>query len=159
MKLKFEFSCDVKFSVSIDYYATDENEILSRIEECIDDFEFTFRDATLLDIIETYLNEEVGVELSNVNSKVIKNDSEFSGGEITFDCEVEFNGNIDNHKIIGVDWEDGFYQEFMNALTENCCYIDTYAIYHDSEEFSDFNLIASCDIDTIKYSCEIVEER
>ena len=40
MKFKFKFSSDVKFSVLIDYYNTDENEILSRIDKCIDNFEF-----------------------------------------------------------------------------------------------------------------------
>ena len=158
MKLRFKFSSDVKFSVSIDYYNTDENEILSRIDKCIDHFEFTFSNATLLDIIETYLNDVTWAEPLELNCKVIKNESEFSGGEITFDCEVEFDGNKGAYKVTDAYYEDEFYQEFVEALLENSCYIDTYAIYNDSDEFSDFTLVASVDTDTVKYSCVLTED-
>lgn len=158
MKFKFRFSSDVKFSVLIDYYNTDENEILSRIEKCIDNFEFTFDDYALLDIVENYLNDETWAETSDLNCKVIKNKSEFSASEITFDCEVEFNGNEGEYKVSDANYGDGFYQKFVWALDENRCYLDTYAIYKDSDESSDFDLVASYDIDTVKYSCEVTED-
>lgn len=158
MKFKFRFSSDVKFSVLIDYYNTDENEILSRIEKCIDNFEFTFDDYALLDIVENYLNDETWAETSDLNCKVIKNKSEFSASEITFDCEVEFNGNEGEYKVSDANYEDGFYQKFVWALDENRCYLDTYAIYKDSDESSDFDLVPSYDIDTVKYSCEVTED-
>lgn len=158
MKFKFRFSSDVKFSVLIDYYNTDENEILSRIEKCIDNFEFTFDDYALLDIVENYLNDETWAETSDLNCKVIKNKSEFSASEITFDCEVEFNCNEGEYKVSDANYEDGFYQKFVWALDENRCYLDTYAIYKDSDESSDFDLVASYDIDTVKYSCEVTED-
>lgn len=158
MKFKFRFSSDVKFSVLIDYYNTDENEILSRIEKCIDNFEFTFDDYALLDIVENYLNDETWADASDLNCKVIKNKSEFAAGEITFDCEVEFNDDVGEYNITESDYEDGFYQKFAWALDENRCYLDTYAIYKDSDESSDFDLVASYDTHTVKYSCEVTED-
>ena len=94
MKLKFKFSSDVTFHVNVEYPYVDENEILSRIDKCIDNFEFTFDDYALLDIVENFLNDETWAEVSDLNCKVIKNKSEFAAGEITFNCEVEFNGNV-----------------------------------------------------------------
>lgn len=158
MKLKFKFSSDVTFHVNVEYPYVDENEILSRIEKCIDNFEFTFDNYALLDIVENYLNDETWADISDLNCKVIKNKSEFSGGEITFDCEVEFDGNKGAYKVTDAYYEDEFYQEFVEALLENSCYIDTYAIYNDSDEFSDFTLVASVDTDTVKYSCELTED-
>lgn len=158
MKFKFKFSSDVKFSVLIDYYNTDENEILSRIDKCIDNFEFTFDDYALLDIVESYLNDATWAEVSELNCKVIKNKSEFAAGEITFDCEVEFNGNVGEYGINESDYEDEFYQKFAWALDENRCYLDTYAIYKDSDESSDFDLVASYDTETVKYSCDVTED-
>lgn len=158
MKLKFKFSSDVTFHVNVEYPYVDENEILSRIEKCIDNFEFTFDDYALLDIVENYLNDETWAEVSELNCKVIKNKSEFAAGEITFDCEVEFNGNVGEYNINESDYEDGFYQKFAWVLDENRCYLDTYAIYKDSDESSDFDLVASYDTHTVKYSCEIVGE-
>ena len=55
MKLKFKFSSDVTFHVNVEYPYVDENEILSRIDKCIDNFEFTFDDYALLDIVENFL--------------------------------------------------------------------------------------------------------
>lgn len=158
MKLKFKFSSDVTFHVNVEYPYVDENEILSRIEKCIDNFEFTFDDYALLDIVENYLNDETWAEVSELNCKVIKNKSELAAGEITFDCEVEFNGNVGEYNINESDYEDGFYQKFTWALDENRCYLDTYAIYVDGDESSDFDLVASYDTHTVKYSCEIVGE-
>lgn len=158
MKLKFKFSSDVTFHVNVEYPYVDENEILSRIDKCIDNFEFTFDDYALLDIVENYLNDETWAEISDLNCKVIKNKSEFAAGEITFDCEVEFDGNVGDYNIKDAEYEDGFYQRVVWALSENGCYVDTYAIYNDSDESSDFDLVASYDTDTIKYSCEVVEE-
>lgn len=158
MKLKFKFSSDVTFHVNVEYPYVDENEILSRIEKCIDNFEFTFDDYALLDIVENYLNDETWAEVSELNCKVIKNKSEFAAGEITFDCEVEFNGNVGEYNINESDYEDGFYQKFTWELDENRCYLDTYAIYVDGDESSNFDLVASYDTHTVKYSCEIVGE-
>lgn len=157
MKLKFKFSSDVTFHVNVEYPHVDENEILSRIDKCIDNFEFTFDDYTLLDIVENFLNDETWAEVSDLNCKVIKNKSEFAAGEITFDCEVEFNGNVGEYNIKEAYYDDGFYQKFVWALSENGCYVDTYAIYVDGDEVEDFDLNVSYDINTVKYSCEIVE--
>lgn len=158
MKLKFKFSSDVTFHVNVEYPYVDENEILSRIDKCIDNFEFTFDDYTLLDIVENFLNDETWAEVSDLNCKVIKNKSEFVAGEITFDCEVEFNGNVGEYSIEETDYEDEFYQKFVWALSENECYVDTYAIYVDGDEVEDFDLNVSWDTNTIKYSCEVTED-
>lgn len=90
--------------------------------------------------------------------KVIKNKSEFSAGEITFDCEVEFDGNAGPYSIKNSNYEDEFYQRFVWALSENGCYVDTYAIYVDGDEVEDFDLNASYDEYSIKYSCEVTED-
>ena len=158
MKLKFKFSSDVTFHVNVEYPYVDKNEILSRIDKCIDNFEFTFDDYTLLDIVENFLNDETWAEVSDLNCKVIKNKSEFVAGEITFDCEVEFNGNVGEYSIEETDYEDEFYQKFVWALSENECYVDTYAIYVDGDEVEDFDLNVSWDTNTIKYSCEVTED-
>lgn len=158
MKLKFKFSSDVTFHVNVEYPYVDENEILSRIDKCIDNFEFTFDDYALLDIVENFLNHETWAEVSDLNCKVIKNKSEFVAGEITFDCEVEFNGNVGEYSIEETDYEDEFYQKFVWALSENECYVDTYAIYVDGDEVEDFDLNVSWDTNTIKYSCEVTED-
>lgn len=158
MKLKFKFSSDVMFHVNVEYPYVDENEILSRIDKCIDNFEFTFDDYALLDIVENFLNDETWAEVSDLNCKVIKNKSEFVAGEITFDCEVEFNGNVGEYSIEETDYEDEFYQKFVWALSENECYVDTYAIYVDGDEVEDFDLNVSWDTNTIKYSCEVTED-
>lgn len=158
MKLKFKFSSDVTFHVNVEYPYVDENEILSRIDKCIDNFEFTFDDYALLDIVENFLNDETWAEVSDLNCKVIKNKSEFVAGEITFDCEVEFNGNVGEYSIEETDYEDEFYQKFVWALSENECYVDTYAIYVDGDEVEDFDLNVSWDTNTIKYSCEVTED-
>lgn len=158
MKLKFKFSSDVTFHVNVEYPYVDENEILSRIDKCIDNFEFTFDDYALLDIVENYLNDETWADISDLNCKVIKNKSEFAAGEITFDCEVEFNGNVGEYSIKEADYEDEFYQKFVWALSENGCYVDTYAIYVDGDEVEDFDLNVSYDTNTVKYNCEIVGE-
>ena len=158
MKLKFKFSSDVTFHVNVEYPYVDENEILSRIDKCIDNFEFTFDDYALLDIVENYLNDETWADISDLNCKVIKNKSEFAAGEITFDCEVEFNGNVGEYSIKEADYEDEFHQKFVWALSENGCYVDTYAIYVDGDEVEDFDLNVSYDTNTAKYSCEIVED-
>ena len=158
MKLKFKFSSDVTFHVNVEYPYVDENEILSRIDKCIDNFEFTFDDYALLDIVENFLNDETWAEVSDLNCKVIKNKSEFVAGEITFDCEVEFNGNVGEYSIEETDYEDEFYQKFVWALSENECYVDTHAIYVDGDEVEDFDLNVSWDTNTIKYSCEVTED-
>ena len=158
MKLKFKFSSDVTFHVNVEYPYVDENEILSRIDKCIDNFEFTFDDYALLDIVENLLNDLMWAEVSDLNCKVIKNKSEFVAGEITFDCEVEFNGNVGEYSIEETDYEDEFYQKFVWALSENECYVDTYAIYVDGDEVEDFDLNVSWDTNTIKYSCEVTED-
>lgn len=158
MKLKFKFSSDVTFHVNVEYPYVDENEILSRIDKCIDNFEFTFDDYALLDIVENYLNDETWAEISDLNCKVIKNKSDFAAGEITFDCEVEFNGTVGEYSIKEADYEDEFYQKFAWALSENECYVDTYAIYVDGDEVEDFDLNVSWDTNTIKYSCEVTED-
>lgn len=158
MKLRFKFSSDVTFHVNVEYPHVDENEILSRIDKCIDNFEFTFDDYALLDIVENFLNDETWAEVSDLNCKVIKNKSEFSAGEITFDCEVEFNGNVGEYNITDSEYEDEFYQKFVWALSENGCYVDTYAIYVDGDEVEDFDLNVSYDTNTVKYNCEIVGE-
>ena len=158
MKLKFKFSSDVTFHVNVEYPYVDENEILSRIDKCIDNFEFTFDDYALLDIVENYLNDETWAEISDLNCKVIKNKSEFAAGEITFDCEVEFNGTVGEYSIKEADYEDEFDQKFAWALSENGCYVDTYAIYVDGDEVEDFDLNVSYDTNTVKYNCEIVGE-
>lgn len=158
MKLKFKFSSDVTFHVNAEYPYVDENEILSRIDKCIDNFEFTFDDYALLDIVENFLNDETWAEVSDLNCKVIKNKSEFVAGEITFDCEVEFNGNVGEYSIEETYYEDEFYQKFVWALSENECYVDTYAIYVDGDEVEDFDLNVSWDTNTIKYSCEVTED-
>ena len=158
MKLKFKFSSDVTFHVNGEYPYVDENEILSRIDKCIDNFEFTFDDYALLDIVENFLNDETWADISDLNCKVIKNKSEFVAGEITFDCEVEFNGNVGEYSIEETDYEDEFYQKFVWALSENECYVDTYAIYVDGDEVEDFDLNVSYDTNTVKYNCEIVGE-
>lgn len=158
MKLKFKFSSDVTFHVNVEYPYVDENEILSRIDKCIDNFEFTFDDYALLDIVENYLNDETWADISDLNCKVIKNKSEFAAGEITFDCEVEFNGNVGEYSIKEADYEDEFYQKFVWALSENGCYVDTYAIYVDGDEVEDFDLNVSWDTNTIKYSCKVTED-
>ena len=64
MKLKFKFSSDVTFHVNVECPYVDENEILSRIDKCIDNFEFTFDDYALLDIVENFLNDETWAEVS-----------------------------------------------------------------------------------------------
>lgn len=158
MKLKFKFSSDLTFHVNVEYPYVDENEILSRIEKCIDNFEFTFDDYALLDIVENYLNDETWADISDLNCKVIKNASDCSADEITFDCEVEFNGNVGEYSIKEADYEDEFYQKFVWALSENGCYVDTYAIYVDGDEVEDFDLNVSYDTNTIKYSCEVTED-
>jgi hypothetical protein len=158
MKLKFKFSSDVTFHVNVEYPYVDENEILSRIDKCIDNFEFTFDDYALLDIVENFLNDETWAEVSDLNCKVIKNKSEFAVGEITFNCEVEFNGNVGEYSIKEANYEDEFYQKFIWALSENGCYVDTYAIYVDGDEVEDFDLNVSWDTNTIKYSCEVTED-
>lgn len=158
MKLKFKFSSDVTFHVNVEYPYVDENEILSRIDKCIDNFEFTFDDYALLDIVENFLNDETRAEVSDLNCKVIKNKSEFAVGEITFNCEVEFNGNVGEYSIKEANYEDEFYQKFIWALSENGCYVDTYAIYVDGDEVEDFDLNVSWDTNTIKYSCEVTED-
>ena len=158
MKLKFKFSSDVTFHVNVEYPYVDENEILSRIDKCIDNFEFTFDDYALLDIVETFLNDVKWAEVSDLKCKVIKNKSEFAAGEITFDCEVEFDDNAGPYHIKGFDYEDGLYQRFVWALSENGCYVDTYAIYVDGDEVEDFDLNVSYDANTVKYNCEIVGE-
>lgn len=158
MKLKFKFSSDVTFHVNVEYPYVDENEILSRIDKCIDNFEFTFDDYALLDIVENYLNDETWADISDLNCKVIKNKSEFAAGEITFNCEVEFNGNVGEYSIKEANYEDEFYQKFIWALSENGCYVDTYAIYVDVDEVEDFDLNVSWDTNTIKYSCEVTED-
>ena len=158
MKLKFKFSSDVTFHVNAEYPHVDENEILSRIDKCIDNFEFTFDDYALLDIVENFLNDETWAEVSDLNCKVIKNKSEFAAGEITFDCEVEFDGNAGTYSIKNSNYEDEFYQRFVWALSENECYVDTYAIHVDGDEVEDFDLNTSYDTGTVKYSCEVTED-
>lgn len=158
MKLKFKFSSDVTFHVNVEYPYVDENEILSRIDKCIDNFEFTFDDYALLDIVENYLNYETWADISDLNCKVIKNKSWFAADEITFDCEVEFDGNAGPYSIKNSNYEDEFYQRFVWALSENGCYVDTYAIYVDGDEVEDFDLNVSWDTNTIKYSCEVTED-
>ena len=158
MKLKFKFSSDVTFHVNAEYPYVDENEILSRIDKCIDNFEFTFDDYALRDIVENFLNDETWAEVSDLNCKVTKNKSEFSAGEITFDCEVEFDGNAGPYSIKNSNYEDEFYQKFIWALSKNECYVDTYAIYVDGDEVEDFDLNVSWDTTTIKYSCEVTED-
>ena len=158
MKFKFRFSSEVTFHVNAEYPYVDENEILSRIEKCIDNFEFTFDDFALLDIVETLLSDITWAETDDLNCKVIKNKSEFSAGEITFDCEVEFDGYAGPYSAKNSNYEDEFYQRFVWALSENGCYLDTYAIYVDGDEVEDFDLNVSYDVDTIKYSCEVTED-
>ena len=161
MKLKFKFSSELTFHVNVEYPYVDENEVLSRLEDCIDRFECTFDDYALLDLVENYISEETWAEVSELNCKVIKNKSEFSGGELTFDCEVEFN-EIDRPGTYNladdIEYEDGFYEKLMFALDENGCYVDTYAIYVDGDEVEDFDLNASYDEHSIKYSCEVTED-
>lgn len=158
MKLKFKFSSDVTFHVNAEYPYVDENEISSRIDKCIDNFEFTFDDYALLDIVENLLNDLMWAEFSDLKCKVIKNKSEFAAGEITFDCEVEFDGNAGPYSVKNSNYEDEFYQRFVWALSENGCYVDTYAIYVDGDEVGDFDLNVSYDTNTVKYNCEIVGE-
>lgn len=159
MKFKFKFSSELVFRVNVEYPYVDENEVLSRIENCIDRFESTFDDYTLLDVVGNYISDETWAEVSKLNCNVIKNDSKCKAGEITFDCEVEFDGNACVYDLAEeIEYEDGFYEEFMWALSENGCYVDTYAIYTDGDEVEDFDLNVSCDEYSIKYSCEIVED-
>lgn len=161
MKFKFKFSSELTFHVNVEYPYVDENEVLSRLEDCIDRFECTFDDYALLDLVENYISEETWAEVSELNCKVIKNKSEFSGGELTFDCEVEFN-EIDRPGVYNladdIEYEDGFYEKLIWALSESGCYIDTYAIYVDGDEVEDFDLNVSYDEYSIKYSCELVED-
>lgn len=158
MKLKFKFSSDVMFHINAEYPYVEENEVLSRLEKCMDRFEFTFDNYALLDIVENYLSDETGADIDELNCKVIKNDSEYKNGEITFDCEVEFKNHVGQCEITECYYEDGFYEKFMFALSENGCYVDTYAIYNDGDEVDDFSMYVSCDLDTIRYSCEVPED-
>lgn len=158
MKFKFKFSSDVMFHINAEYPYVEENEVLSRLEKCMDRFEFTFDNYALLDIVENYLSDETGAGIDELNCKVIKNDSEYKNGEITFDCEVEFKNHVGQCEIAECYYEDGFYEKFMFALSENGCYVDTYAIYTDGDEVDDFDLNVSCDLNTVRYSCEVVEE-
>lgn len=158
MKLKFKFSSDVMFHINAEYPYVEENEVLSRLEKCMDRFEFTFDNYALLDIVENYLSDETGADIDELDCKVIKNDSEYKNGEITFDCEVEFKNHVGQCEITECYYEDGFYEKFMFALSENGCYVDTYAIYNDGDEVDDFSMYVSCDLNTVRYTCEVSED-
>lgn len=158
MKLNFKFSSDLTLHVNVEYPYVEENEVLSRLEDCIDRFEFTFDNDTLVDIVGNYLSEETWATVEDLECKVIKNNSEYNAGEITFDCEVEFNDCVGQYKITEFHYEDGFYEKFTWALSEDNCYVDTYAIYTDGDEVDDFSMHVSCDLDTVRYSCEVVED-
>lgn len=58
MKLKFKFSSDVMFHITAEYPYVEEYEVLSRLEKCMDRFEFTFDNDTLLDVVGNYLSDE-----------------------------------------------------------------------------------------------------
>lgn len=158
MKLKFKFSSDVMFHITVEYPYVEEYEVLSRLEKCMDRFEFTFDNDTLLDVVGNYLSDETWAKVEDLECKVIKNNSEYKAGEITFDCEVEFKNHVSPYEITDFNYEDGFYEKFMWALSENGCYVDTYAIYKDGDEVEDFSMYVSCDLDTLRYSCEVTED-
>lgn len=159
MKFKFKFSSELVFHVNTEYPHVDENEVLSRLENRIDRFECTFDDYALLDLVESYISDETWADVSELNCKVIKNKSEFAAGELTLDCEVEFDETECVYDLAEeIEYEDGFYEKLMFALSENGCYVDTYAIYVDGDEVEDFDLNASYDEYSIKYSCEVTED-
>lgn len=159
MKFKFKFSSELTFHVNAEYPYVDENEVLSRLENCIDRFECTFDDYALLDVVGNYISDETWAEVSELNCKVIKNKSGFTAGELTLDCEVEFDGNAGACDLAEeIEYEDGFYDKLMWALFENGCYVDTYAIYVDGDEIDDFTLTVSCDLNSVDYRCELTED-
>ena len=159
MKLKFKFSSELTFHVNAEYPYVDENEVLSRLENCVDRFECTFDDYALLDVVGNYISDETWAEVSELNCKVIKNKSEFTAGELTLDCEVEFDGNAGAYDLAEeIEYEDSFYDKLMWALSENRCYVDTYAIYVDGDEIDDFTLTVSCDLNSVDYRCELTED-
>lgn len=159
MKFKFKFSSELTFHVNAEYPYVDENEVLSRLENCIDGFECTFDDYALLDVVGNYISDETWAEVDELNCKVIKNKSEFTAGELTLDCEVEFDGNAGAYDLAEeIEYEDSFYDKLMWALSENRCYVDTYAIYVDGDEIDDFTLTVSCDLNSVDYRCELTED-
>lgn len=159
MKFKFKFSSELTFHVNAEYPYVDENEVLSRLENCIDRFECTFDDYALLDVVGNYISDETWAEVSELNCKVIKNKSEFTASELILDCEVEFDGNAGAYDLAEeIEYEDGFYDKLMWALSENRCYVDTYSIYVDGDEIDDFTLTVSCDLNSVDYRCELTED-
>lgn len=159
MKFRFKFSSELTFHVNAEYPYVDENEVLSRLENRMDRFECTFDDYALLDLVGNYISDETWAEVSELNCKVIKNKSEFTAGELTIDCEIEFDGNAGTYDLAEeIEYEDGFYDKLMWALSENRCYVDTYAIYVDGDEVDDFTLTVSCDLNSVEYHCEVTED-
>lgn len=159
MKFRFKFSSELTFHVNAEYPYVDENEVLSRLENRMDRFECTFDDYALLDLVGNYISDETWAEVSELNCKVIKNKSEFTAGELTLDCEIEFDGNAGTYDLAEeIEYEDGFYDKLMWALSENRCYVDTYAIYVDGDEVDDFTLTVSCDLNSVEYHCEVTED-
>lgn len=159
MKFRFKFSSELTFHVNAEYPYVDENEVLSRLENRMDRFECTFDDYALLDLVGNYISDETCAEVSELNCKVIKNKSEFTAGELTLDCEIEFDGNAGTYDLAEeIEYEDGFYDKLMWALSENRCYVDTYAIYVDGDEVDDFTLTVSCDLNSVEYHCEVTED-
>ena len=57
MKFKFKFSSELTFHVNAEYLYVDENEVLSRLENCVDRFECTFDDYALLDVVGNYISD------------------------------------------------------------------------------------------------------
>lgn len=159
MKFKFKFSSELTFHVNAEYPYVDENEVLSRLENCIDRFECTFDDYALLDVVGNYISNETWAEVSELNCKVIKNKSEFTAGELTLDCEIEFDGNAGVYDLAEeIEYEDGFYDKLTYALLENGYYLDVYPIYVDGDEIDDFTLTVSCDLNSVEYHCEVMED-
>lgn len=159
MKFKFKFSSELTFHVNAEYPYVDENEVLSRLENCVDRFECTFDDYTLLDVVGNYISDETWAEVSELDCKVIKNKSEFAAGELTLDCEVEFDGNVGAYDLAEeIEYEDGFYDKLTYALLENGYYLDVYPIYVDGDEIDDFTLIVLCDLNSVDYYCEVTED-
>lgn len=159
MKFRFKFSSELTFHVNAEYPYVDENEVLSRLENRMDRFECTFDDYALLDLVGNYISDETWAEVSELNCKVIKNESEFTAGELTLDCEIEFDGNAGTYDLTEeIEYEDGFYDKLMWALSENRCYVYTYAIYVDGDEVDDFTLTVSCDLNSVEYHCEVTED-
>lgn len=159
MKFKFKFSSELTFYVNAEYPYVDENEVLSRLGNCIDRFECTFDDYALLDVVGNYISDETWAEVSELNCKVIKNKSEFTAGELTLDCEIEFDGNAGAYDLAEeIEYEDSFYDKLMWALIENGYYLDAYPIYVDGDEIDDFTLTVSGDLNSVDYYCEVMED-